>query len=103
MFFITLLSATIMMSATCEYTLRENISLTEVDDEVVLLDLSNGAYYGLNQVGADLLKALQNKQPLCQTIRQISEHYQMDSAQVKIDIDELLQELLVNNLLRRTP
>ena len=90
------------MLSTPEYTLCENISLTEVDDELVLLDLNNGAYYGLNHIGADLLRALQNKQPLSLTIRQISERYQMDSAQVQIDIDELLAQLMKNHLLLKT-
>ena len=90
------------MPASSQYTLCDHVSLTEVDDEVVLLDLNNGAYYGLNHIGADLLKALQHNQSVSQAVGQISERYQMNSAQVQTDIDELIQELLKSNLLLNT-
>lgn len=90
------------MPVTPQYTLCDHVSVTEVDDEVVLLNLNTGAYFGLNHVGADLMKALQNQQPIDQAVRQISDHYQMDLTQVQTDIDELLAQLLENNLLLKT-
>ena len=81
------------------YTLIEDVLLTEVDDEVVLLNLASGAYFGLNHVGAQLIKGLQQNLSVEQSIQQISEHYQMDRSVVDADIRSLVDQLLANQLL----
>lgn len=85
-----------------EYQLLEHISLTEVDDEVVLLDLNSGAYYGLNHVGAMLLQKLRAGDTLNVAVQKISAHYQTDERKVKQDVDELLQQLLEQKLIRHS-
>ena len=87
-----------MISGT-QYQIGTNISLTEVEDEIVLLNLNNGAYYGLNHIGAHLIRAIENQMPLTQLIRQVAEQYQMDYMVVNRDIDQLIIELVEQSLL----
>jgi len=82
-----------------QYQLATNISITEVDDEIVLLNLNNGAYYGLNHIGAHLIRAIQNHTPLNLLIRQIAEQHQMNYGVVDNDIDQLIVQLLEQRLL----
>lgn len=82
-----------------KYQLLEHISLTEVDDEVVLLDLDTGAYFGLNHVGAKLLSVLHSDGTVSNAIEQISERYKIDIQQVERDINELIEQLLEQNLI----
>lgn len=81
------------------YQLAEHISFTDVDGDAVLLDLTTGAYYGLNHIGAQLLNGLKVQNRIEDTIALISEQYQMTNHAVQVDIDELVQQLLEQNLI----
>ena len=87
------------MSTDTTYTLIEDVLLTEVENEVVLLNLASGAYFGLNHVGAQLIKDLQANLSIAQSIQQITELYQMDQSVVDADIRALVDQLLENKLL----
>jgi len=82
-----------------KYQLKDNISLTEVEEEIVLLNLSTGSYFGLNHIGAMLIKAVKEQSPIAETVKQIAEQYQMDLQVVGTDIDELLLDLVDKQLL----
>ena len=83
-----------------KYTLAEHVSLTEVDDEAVLLNLSSGAYYGLNHVGAMLMNRLQNRECMSSAIEAIAKHYQMPIATVTQDVELLVKQLSEQQLLK---
>lgn len=82
-----------------KYQLADHISFTDVDDEAVLLDLNSGAYYGLNHIGAQLLKELKAHNSIENAITLIAEQYQITDNSVKKDIDELIQQLLEQKLI----
>lgn len=82
-----------------KYQLAEHISLTEVDDEAVLLDLNIGSYFGLNHVGAQFLSALQADKSVQQATAGILNQYQHSAASIEQDLQELLQQLLDNKLI----
>jgi len=82
-----------------KYKLSEHVSLTEVDDEAVILDLNSGAYYGLNHIGSQLLSELKQGLDADSAIKSISEQYQIPNATVEKDIQELLSELLKQALI----
>ena len=90
------------MISTMRYQLNQNITVTRIDHEVVVLNLSNGAYYGLDRIGAQLVQALESHTPLDQLVRRIAEQQQMQYVAVSSDIDELIQQLLDQNLLIKT-
>lgn len=81
-----------------KYQLADHVSLTEVDDEAVLLDLNSGAYYGLNHVGALFMTHLINQQSIESASNEIAEHYQTPHEAVVRDIDRLLKQLLKQKL-----
>lgn len=87
------------MNSDQKYRLCEDISLTEVDNEMVLLNLATGAYYGLNHIGAGVVKALQNGQSVHDSVEEISGRYQLDYQIVNEDIQELMEQLLQHQLL----
>ena len=79
--------------------LAEHISLTELDDEVVLLDLNSGAYYGLNHIGAQIMSALEKGLSNETTVAKIASRYQVSHQQIQEDMDSLLSDMLNNKLL----
>ena len=84
-----------------KYQLADHVSLTKVDDEVVLLNLNTGTYYGLNHVGALLLTYLQDKKSLEFATAAIAEQYQTPHTTVNQDIALLLEQLLEQKLLTK--
>ena len=82
-----------------KYLLADHVSLTEVDDEAVLLDLHSGAYFGLNHVGARFAIHLKAQKSVDFATADIIEHYQASAATVKHDIAILLEQLLERKLI----
>lgn len=84
---------------THKYRLAEQLSITEVDDEVVLLKLDTGLYYGLNQIGAQFITGIQQSHSVHQICSTIAEQYQMPYHAVNGDLDELISQLLDQQLI----
>ncbi|MFT6408347.1 MAG: hypothetical protein ACJAQ6_001765 [Arenicella sp.] len=82
-----------------KYQLADHVSLTEVDDEAVLLDLHSGGYFGLNHIGAQLMSHLQQQQTIEFASTSIAEQYQTPEVTVSRDIHLLVQQLLDQKLI----
>ena len=81
------------------YRLCDQLSVTDVDDEVVLLKLDTGMYYGLNHIGAVLVQGLQEERSMQQIILSVVEKYQTSYQKVSDDMDALVAQLLDQGLL----
>ena len=84
-----------------KYQLLEHVSLTEVDDEAVLLDLNTGSYYGLNHIGAHLMRVLEAAGSVNDAVQEPAEKYQTDVSTIEADISQLLDQLLKEKLLAK--
>lgn len=82
-----------------KFTIPKSISITEVEDEVVLLDLSTGSYFGLNHIGTRLIKGLKAEESMHQINSAIADQYQLEYKQVCADMEALLEQLVEQNLL----
>ena len=87
------------MENTHKYQLQKDVLLTDVEDEMVLLDMRNGQYYGLNNVGCEILKLITERKTVAEIEVEISRRYQIDKQAAQIDIAELISDLLKQNLL----
>ena len=82
-----------------KYKLIDHVSLTSVDSDMVLLDMHEGKYYGLNNVGAQFLNLIQKNTEIDDAIMQIADSFTTDYNQVRIDIHDLIKQLIDKNLL----
>ena len=82
------------------FRVSNNISITNIEDESVVLDLNSGNYYGLNHVGTMLLNELQHKHTLREAITEISRYYQIRSSIVEQDTHKLVAQLVEQNILK---
>ena len=89
------------MSNSTFYQLANNISLTQVDDEAVLLNLNTGSYFGLNHVGAALLNNLVDQQSVEQSCATLAKQYEIPAQTVNDDIAELINQLLEQGLIEQ--
>lgn len=66
----------------------------DVEDEVAILGLNDGIYYGLNPVGAFIWNIIQNPKSVTEIQKAILQEYEVGEEECKIDLINLLNELL---------
>jgi hypothetical protein len=77
---------------------REQIS-TNLGDEVVILHLDAGSYYGLDQVGVFVWNLIQEPRKVSDIRDAIFEEYEVELEDCECDLLALLAELSVNQLI----
>lgn len=87
-----------LTSATQITAIREQVS-SELVDEIVILSMKDGKYYGLNSVGARVWQLIQQPQPLSALCDVITAEYEVSREQCESDVVALLQDLAANNLI----
>ena len=87
-----------VISESASIVAASDVLASEFDDELVLLDLRDGVYYGLEHVGARVWALVQ--QPIA--VRAIGEaivtEYDVDPARCAHDLHALLTELAAKGL-----
>lgn len=71
----------------------------DVEDEVVILGMKDGVYYGLNPVGAFIWSKIQEPKTVEEIRDLILEEFDVDLEECESDLIELLQDLLEHNLI----
>ncbi|MEA2238291.1 MAG: hypothetical protein QOC81_3015 [Thermoanaerobaculia bacterium] len=74
-----------------------------VGDELVLLDLHRGVYYGLNAPGARIWELLVEGLPFAEVATRLAAEHDVSPAQVEIDIVRLVDELREKALIASPP
>jgi hypothetical protein len=82
------------------YAFPETVLAQEVSGEMVLLDLQNEQYYGLDRVGADMVVRL-TRQPKDDAIAALCRDYEADAGVLRRDLDALVDKLMGAGLLVR--
>jgi len=81
------------------FTISKHIVVTELDGEAVLLDNSNGQYFGLNQVGNFVFNKIKAGLNTLEVIEAMSQHYAVDKQQAETDLQELLNHMVEKDIL----
>ena len=71
----------------------------DVEDEVVILGMEDGVYYGLNPVGAFIWNLVQKPVKVEEIRDSILEEFDVGEEECEADLIELLNELLEKNLI----
>lgn len=72
----------------------------EVDGEKVILDLEEGVYYGLNPVGTQVWKRIQEPMPVGELVSEIASGYEVEYERCFQDVIALLCDLEEHDLIR---
>lgn len=83
-----------MISKKQTFYLSQEVLAQEIDGESILLDMSSEKYFGLNDVGSQILSQIQKGSNLETITNHLLTIYNVEEKQLKIDIIELLQQLL---------
>lgn len=77
-----------------------HVYVTEVDGEMVLLNLDSEVYFGLDSVGTDIINRL-TAQSSEMALTELIDHYDVDPQVLRRDVDDLVGKLLAAGLLER--
>jgi hypothetical protein len=72
----------------------------ELEDEVVLLNMADQQYYGLNDVGAQMWKCLMEVGSLAAAGDRLSNEYEEEQTVIRADLEALVRDLLNAGLLK---
>ncbi|MBX3013933.1 MAG: PqqD family protein [Caldilineaceae bacterium] len=79
-------------------TIPAQVLDNQIDEEIVILDLASGTYFGLNPVGAAIWSALREGKTLAETCQVIVDQYDVSPSDVARDVIHLTTELLAKKL-----
>ena len=75
----------------------------DMDDEVVMMDVTNGDYFGLNTVGAYIWNLLEQEQTIAMIVETAQQHFAEATAdQIQQDVFTFLTELQEKKLVVMT-
>jgi hypothetical protein len=79
---------------------RPDVLSTFVGDEVVLLDVERGKYFGLNSIGADVWRALASPTKIEDLLTGLMRDYEGDATVIEKDVVDLIGRLADSGLVR---
>ncbi len=83
------------------YVFPEGVLARQVEGEMVLLNLNSEQYYALDHVGADIVRRLTTTS-YDQVVADLCRAYDVDASTLRIDVEELLANLLEAGLLEQS-
>jgi hypothetical protein len=83
-----------------DFAFPPHVYFREVDGQMVLLNLENEQYYGLDPVGTDIVNRL-TQQSAEMALTDLMDDYEVDPEVLRRDVDDLIGKLLTAGLLER--
>ncbi len=88
------------MSAQLTYSINTpKVVFEQFDDEVVLINLESGAYYSLDQAGADIWTSIQDGAAVGEIVQQMTSQYDGDHSDIEKGITEFVEHLVREELI----
>lgn len=78
---------------------QEGHIVSDMDGEKVMLNIQNGKYYNLGEVGGEIWAALATPSPVSHVVDTIMENFEVSAELAKKDVLSFLQHLLNENLI----
>jgi hypothetical protein len=89
-----------MLMSDKRFALNDNECASKViDGEAVIINLSNGTYYSLENVGAHVWELLGKGLPIARIVEDVATHYDVTREQAAADVQQLVDELIAEKLL----
>lgn len=88
-------------SNTDHFELRGDLVVEEIDDEVVVLDLEGNQYFGLNEVGWLIWRAIDERQAsIDEIVDEIVDRFDVSDNTARGDAEAFIGQLLESELAR---
>lgn len=90
-----------MSEITLESVVRRSsdVMASEVENELVMMDIDRGMYYALNAVGSDIWERIAQPSTVADLCAQLQQVYAVDAARCEADVLAVLNDMAANGLL----
>jgi Coenzyme PQQ synthesis protein D (PqqD) len=88
-----------IQNSTKVYKASSNHIYSEIGAEAVILDLTLGIYYGLNETGAQIWQWIQEPKTLSELSQLLLDEYDVNREEALEDINNLLQQMIDTGLI----
>jgi len=78
----------------------DDVVFRTLDEESVLLHMGSSKYFGLDEVGTRIWQWIESDGDVGTILARLLHEYHVDQSQARNDLEELLQELIGNELIR---
>jgi hypothetical protein len=78
---------------------KEEIVQSKIDNEIVMMDIVNGEYYGLNTIASHIWELIEIPLSVKALIAHLRREYEVDENQCKKEVEKLLTEMIAHNLI----
>lgn len=82
-----------MSTLSTKISIPEQVLFRDLGDEAVLLELANGQYYGLDEVGSRMWRRLQQHGEVGTALQALREEYEVPEDQLQQDLLEFVDRL----------
>ena len=83
-----------------KYEISKNQKTARISNEIVILDVKLGEYFGLNEIGSFIFEEIESSPKTFLEIKKsILNEYDIDEETCQIDLKEVLKALLENNII----
>ena len=89
-----------MIERTRSLAVNESVVAAELDEEMVLLNVETGIYYGLDPVGTRIWSLLAAGAAEEEIIARLGNEYEAEGSQIRADVGEFLGALAARGLVR---
>lgn len=81
-------------------TVPDEVLAQELDGEMVLLNLTNEGYYGLDLASAHMWKVLTNSPSIQDAFESLLGEYNIEAEELRADLQSFLENLVQNGLVQ---
>lgn len=78
---------------------RSGVLFSRIGDEIVLMSVETGKYYGLDPIGADIWQRMQSPVSVAALCAGLADTYDAPSDEISQDVTDLLERLLADGLI----
>ena len=81
--------------------IRNDIDVTDFDNEKVMMDMEKGKYYSLNEIGSIIWDNIKNNEcyKVIDVVNALLKEYDIDKDSCEVEVINYLKELEINELI----
>ncbi len=77
---------------------RPDMLFSRIDDEVVMMSIETGEYYGLNPVASRIWELLETPHTLVNLIERLMQEFDIDEQSCRRDVETFLRQMIEKKL-----
>ena len=79
--------------------IKKDVIFKELDDEMIIMDMNSGRYFGLNETGAKIWSLLNDHHNIGTIINLLHDEYEISKEKCKKEVIAFIQDILDKGLI----